>query len=107
MMVGTEKSLGILLTRGADSAEAELVGSLVRAAADRRIAIAVFLMAEGADLLRSPLVSGWVALGARISVCTQSVTERGLPDDLDTVDYASQFQLGRLVATADRFLSLA
>ena len=68
--------------------------------------VRLFLMAEGAELLGTELVGELTALGVTVSVCTQSVTERELPLDLDEVDYASQFQLGRLVATADRFLSL-
>ena len=104
---GPPKSLGILLARGPESTEARLTRGLAGAAARRRVHVAVFLMAQGADLLRSPLVRELTDLGVRVSVCTQSVTERGLPMDLDHVDYASQFQLGRLVATADRFVALA
>ena len=103
---GPPKSLGILLARGPESEEARLVRGLAGAAAEKSVRVALFLMAEGADLLRSPVVRELTDLGVRVSVCTQSVTERGLPRDLDHVDYASQFQLGRLVATADRFVAL-
>ena len=104
---GPPKSLGILLARGPESAEARLIRGLAGAAAQRRVRVAVLLMTEGADLLLSPVVRELTDLGVRVSVCSQSVTERGLPRDLDHVDYASQFQLGRLVATADRFVALA
>ena len=104
---GPPKSLGILLTRGPESEAARLIRGLAGSAARKRVRVVLFLMAQGADLLRSPLVRELTDLGVRISVCTQSVTERGLPTDLDHVDYASQFQLGRLVATADRFVALA
>jgi sulfur relay (sulfurtransferase) complex TusBCD TusD component (DsrE family) len=102
---GPPKSLGILLSRGPKSADAQLVCDLARAAGDRPVRIALFLMAEGADLLESPVVHELTDLGVQVSVCTRSVTERGLPTDLEHVDYASQFQLGRLVANADHFVS--
>ena len=107
MLDGPSKTLGILLSRGPGSAEAELIRGLARAARGRRPRILLFLMAEGADLLVTPMLGELTDLGVRVSVCTQSVTERDLPLDLEDVDYASQFQLGRLVALADRFVSFA
>ncbi len=104
---GPPKSLGILLTRGPESEEVRLIRGLAGAAAQKRVRVVLFLMAGGADLLLSPVVRELTDLGVQVSVCTQSVTERGFPRDLDHVDYASQFQLGRLVATADRFVALA
>ncbi len=81
--------------------------ALAGAAAKRRGTVDLFLTGEGADLLNSPRAAELAVLGVRVSVCTQSAIERGLPLDLDHVNYASQVQLGRLVAEAARFVSFA
>jgi sulfur relay (sulfurtransferase) complex TusBCD TusD component (DsrE family) len=107
MVDGPLKTLGVMFSRHPDSAEATLVRNLALAAAGRRIRVLLFLMAEGAELIGTPVLGELTSLGVRVSVCTQSVTERGLPLDLEAVDYSSQFQLGRLVASSDRFISFA
>ncbi len=107
MANGSSKSLGILLSRGPGSAEIELIRGLARASVGRSVRVFLFLMAEGADLLGTPVARELRDFGVRISVCTQSAKARDLPLDLEFVDYSSQFQLGRLVASADRFVSFA
>jgi len=107
MVNGSSKSLGILLSRGPASSEVELIRGLARASVGRSIRVSLFLMAEGADLLGTAVVRELLEFGVRVSVCTQSARERDLPLDLEFVDYSSQFQLGRLVALADRFVSIA
>jgi sulfur relay (sulfurtransferase) complex TusBCD TusD component (DsrE family) len=105
-MAEEARRLGILLTRGPGTREARWAAALARAAARRGISTRVFLMDEGAHLLAVGGASEFRQPGVRVSACTQTVLERDLPTDVAEVDYASQFQLARIVASANRFVSL-
>jgi sulfur relay (sulfurtransferase) complex TusBCD TusD component (DsrE family) len=66
------------------------------------VAVRLFLMAEGVDLLEQEVDLG----GAVVSACSRTVIARGVATDRQHVDYASQHQLARIVAGCDRFVSL-
>ena len=101
------KRIGILLTRGPGSLESRRALQIASAAVRLGHRVEIFLMDEGADLLRSPEVGlGLAGPETRVAVCTQTAVNRDLPLDLPGIDYASQFQLARSVAGCDRFLSL-
>jgi len=99
--------IGILLTRGPETADARIALDLAAAAARRGHRVDLFLMAEGVDLLDG---DGAVRLerdGIRPAVCTQSVLDRRGPKGLGFVDYAGQAVLARMVARADRFVAFS
>jgi len=100
-------TLGILLARPPESADAEWALAIAAAGTARGLATELFLMSEGADLLREEWADRLDLPGVRVTVCTQSVAERGLPTSLTDVDYAGQVQLGRLIRRSDRFLAFA
>ena len=98
-------NLGILLARRPASKEAAWGIALARAAIGQGHGVELFLMGEGAELVSAAETTELSELGVRVFVCTRSVTERDLPLDLDHIDYAGQFQLGRMVDRVDRFVS--
>jgi len=99
--------LGILLTCGPESRESAWALAISAAAAARGLSPELFLMEDGAELLREEWVDRLDLDGVRVTVCTQTVVCRGLPADLPDVDYAGQVQLGRLVRRSDRFLAFS
>ena len=103
----TIQSLGILLAWGPGTAAARDARRLATAAAGRGLTVRLFLMAEGADLLASDEIFALDRPGITVSACTQSVISRKLPMDIPFIDYASQFQLARIVTTSGRFVSFA
>ncbi|MEN8150570.1 MAG: DsrE family protein [Planctomycetota bacterium] len=106
-MAEERKKLGILLTCAPDSAESAVALAISAAAAKRGIVTELFLMEDGAELLREEWADRLDFEGLHVTACTQSVANRGLPADLTDVDYAGQAQLGRLVRQADRFLAFS
>lgn len=104
MLDVTNRRLGMLLTRPPGSEAARWTLRIARAAARSSVTVDLFLMADGAELIRSPEIGIAAVPGVRVSVCTQTVMNRSLPSDVEGVDYASQLQLARSVADSDRFL---
>ena len=106
--IATEPNrLGILLTRGPETRDAAVALALLTAAAGRGFETELFLMEDGADLLREEWSDLLEIDGLRVTVCTQTVSRRGLPTDHPEVDYAGQVQLGRLIRRSDRFLAFS
>jgi sulfur relay (sulfurtransferase) complex TusBCD TusD component (DsrE family) len=101
-----ERSLGILLTRGPGTEEARWAIALARSGARAGIAVRLFLMADGVDLLGEEGARELAEPGVAVSACSQTVIARGLPTGHPHVDYASQHRLARIVAGSDRFVSL-
>lgn len=100
------RSLGILLTRGPGTEEARWATALARTGARAGIAVRLFLMADGVDLLEGEEARDLDEPGVAVSSCSQTVIARGLPTGHPHVDYASQHRLARIVAGSDRFVSL-
>jgi len=65
----------------------------------------LFLTHDGTGLLAHPDLSRLLEAGVQVAVCSRTAIDRGLPGDIDDVDYASQFQLGQAVARCDRYVS--
>ena len=98
--------LALLLAAPVGSGSGAVAAGLVESATRRGIDVDLFLMDAGVDALGTELVPGWIAAGARVTVCTRSAADRRAPLDIEGVDYAGQYQLAALVAGAPRFVGL-
>jgi predicted peroxiredoxin len=107
MTVPAVTRLAILLTRGPETPDSRWALAIASAAGARGVATELFLMDEGADLLRKDWAERLDMRGVRVTVCTQTVAERSLPADLLDVDYAGQVQWGRLIRRSDRVLAFS
>jgi len=102
-----ETRLAVFLSRGPETADSRWALAIAGAAGARGVVTEIFLMEDGAELLRREWAHRLDMEGVRVTVCGQSVARRGLPADLPDVDYAGQVQLGRLVRRSDRVLAFS
>jgi len=102
-----ETRLAVLLTRGPQTTDSQWALAIAGEAAARGVPTDIFLMDEGADLLREEWAHRLDMEGVRVTVCTQTVAERDLPPDLVDVDYAGQVQWGLLIRRSDRVLAFS
>jgi sulfur relay (sulfurtransferase) complex TusBCD TusD component (DsrE family) len=107
MANAAETRLAILLSRGPACADSRWALAIAGEAGARGVPTELFLMADGAELLRDEWVGRLDLRGVRVTVCTQTVAQRGLPTDVPDVDYAGQVQWGRMVRRADRVLAFS
>ena len=91
---------------GGVSPEARWALDLADAGVQVGVAVRLFLMSDGAELLSEGSADRAAREGVAVSACSRTVLARGLPTDRPGVDYASQHVLARIVATSDRFVSL-
>ncbi len=63
-----------------------------------------FMMSEGVLNLALEKIRRLAGEGIKITVCDHNREELCAPDDVDVIEYGSQFDLAQFIAKSDRFL---
>lgn len=106
--------IGILLALSPERQDGFTVVQLSRAFLEKGDDVHIFLVDDGvynavSSNPRSGSFAGLISMGGKISLCSQTATERGLSegDILEGVNRSSLYALATIAGESDRFLSFS